>query len=273
MANTYANLGNTIGNILSRGAGTRTSGPAGRMAGIDAGSQHMLRSAQTNKSMADTEKILYELSQAQQGDDTSANAIAHGMGVSPGYIDALSEGEMTTPALNPTAPGVPIPQHIQDKYTNATTAKIMQQLTGGVQSGANVDTMMSALLKGQEAGTRSNLQSGAQSPVPVAQAEAALLGKLDEASGVIGAGSGGKPSADVQMFNLLTSARGGRLKPAEAVEKILGPGADMEAVDALLQSLVRSGLYEVDEIQAMVPQLLASRKDPQGAATDPLSLR
>ena len=267
MPNTYANLGGTIGDILSRASGARTSGPQGYSAGVNAGSQHMLRSAQTGQSMADTDKIMYELEQARRGDATTGKDISAAMGV-PDYMNqAMSLGEMATPSLNPAEESTPIPQAMQDKFTNANTMKIMQQLFGGTSAGGTVDTGMAALLKGQELGTRSNLQSGAQTTGDVAAAEAALLGKYP---GRTGAG-GGSASADIQMYRLLRSKEGGSKSVEEALKLTLGD-KEAKALDDMMQSLVRSGMYETEDIEAMLPMLLESRRMNLDPAAKPAGI-
>ena len=205
MPNSYANLGSTIGDIFSRAAGTRTSGPAGYQAGVNAGSQHMLRSAQTGQAMADTDKIMYELAQARKGDNTTAQQLAAALGVDEGAYDALSvPGATTMPAI-PGAQGpaqpVAIPQAMKAKFDNANTVKIMSQLMGGTSAGGTVDTGMAALLKGQDLGMMSDMQGGQQMPFDVATMKAAMGGKLP---GRTGAG-GGSTAAKVQEMNSLTA--------------------------------------------------------------------
>ena len=160
----------------------------------------MLRSAQTTKSMVDTDKILYELDQARQGDATTGQDIAEALGVDPGAYEAIAAGGATMPAMpGPQGPALPvqIPQAMRDKATNANTMKILQQLSGGTSSGATVDTMMAALLKGQDLGTMSNMQGGQQKPFDVATMKAAMEGKLP---GRTGAG-GGSVTAKVQQMD------------------------------------------------------------------------
>ena len=202
MANSYAKFGEQIGDILGSATMGSPMATKGRLAGVDAGSQHMLRSAQTGKATADMDKIMYELGLAQKAEQTTGADIATAMGVPAHVVGALGRGETSSPALpgpEGPSPGIEIPPAMTDKFTRANTLKILQQLAGGTGSGGTAASLTEALAGGQEMGILDALLSGSRQTGDVASIQAAMQGKLPGRTGA----EGGSQASKVQELNHL----------------------------------------------------------------------
>lgn len=235
MPNTYVNLGQEIGNILGRATAGSPEKAKGYMAGADAGSMFGLRSAQRGQSLADTERILYELDQARRGDTMTATDLATAMGVPPEMAEALAagrpsiEGERAPEVDVGPMPAEAIPDTMKDIFTNASTVRALQQLTGGTTSGANAQTLMQALSGGQDLGMRYDMMSGERAPTDIAEMQAAMEGKYP------GTGGGGSTATKVQEVNYLM---GQGMSFTDSVKQVYGgdkaPASRVQEVEHLM---------------------------------------
>lgn len=264
MPNTYAKLGQSAGDILSAlSTGDPAMSAKGYGAGMEAGSQSVLRNAQARKSLADTQKIMFELDQARQAQNIGGEDIAEAMGI-PREITSLVRGGYQTqhplPAgeMGPAAPpsvDTPIPPYQADMVNRAYTAKILQQLGGG-----NAQSLAAAMGSLREQNLGDRMMAGDYKPTTVAPVQAAIAGR--DPTFASSSSAGGKATAKVQEMQFLMSPQGGKLDPEAAARQVFGDdGARMwvQAYTALVGKY-----YEPEEAAQKATEAVQLVQQQQG---------